>query len=204
MHTRRRMLEEHLPRGGVTDPRVLDAMARVPRERFVLAGWEERAYADSPLPIGHGQTISQPAVVGKMSQLLELTPDDTVLEIGTGCGYQTAVLCELAGRVCSIERVEALAQWARERLTGYDNVELRVGDGYRGWGGGAQFDAIVLTAAPPTLPPALLRELKDGGRLVAPVGDGWQELVRVRRKGGELTQELHGAVRFVPMLEGVT
>jgi protein-L-isoaspartate(D-aspartate) O-methyltransferase len=200
------MIEVHLPAGGVHDPRVLAAMARVPRERYVPTGYESRAYADSPLPIGYGQTISQPACVGLMTQLLELAPDDDVLEIGTGCGYQTAILCELAGHVSSIERIEPLAEWAARNLreAGYENLELRVGDGYRGWGGGATFDAIILTAAPDEVPRALTDELRPGGRLVAPVGAGWQQLVRVRRDDDGLVNEMHGSVRFVPMLEGVS
>jgi protein-L-isoaspartate(D-aspartate) O-methyltransferase len=200
------MLFSHLPRGGVRDPRVIAAMGRVPREAFVLESLARRAYEDRPLPIGHGQTISQPACVGYMVQLLQLDADDEVLEIGTGCGYQTAILRELADHVRSIERVEPLYEMARANLSelGYDDIELRLGDGFAGWGDEARFDAIVLSAAPEVIPSALVRELKPGGRLVAPVGRGFQELVRLRRAPEGLVRENHGGVRFVPMLDGVS
>jgi len=182
---------------------VLEALRKVPRHLFVPQQFESQAYADEPLPIGHGQSISQPYVVAFMSKELELKPEDKVLEIGTGSGYQAAVLAELAKEVYSIEIVEPLAREARERLErlGYTNVRVRVGDGYRGWPEAAPFDAIIVTAAPDHVPPVLLDQLREGGRMVLPLGRGYeQDLVKVRRTGKGLQQEVLLPVRFVPMV----
>jgi len=187
--------------------RVMAAMARVPRHAFVPK-WElPFAYANRPLGIGHGQTISQPYIVAVMTDLLDLSEDDRVLEVGTGCGYQAAVLAEVAGRVYTLECVPDLADHARARLhrLGYRNVEVRVGDGYRGWPEEAPFDAIVVTAAPPGIPPALGEQLKPGGRMVIPVGlrNETQMLYRcVKEPDGRLSKEAKLPVAFVPMVEG--
>jgi protein-L-isoaspartate(D-aspartate) O-methyltransferase len=187
--------------------RVMAAMAKVPRHLFVPEGEIRDAYENRPLSIGHGQTISQPYIVAIMSELLDLQPTDRVLEIGTGCGYQTAVLAELAGEVFSIELVEALAADAARRLRrlGYDTVRLRCGDGYRGWPEEAPFDAIIATAAPERVPDALAGQLKPGGRLVVPVGSAGQTqaLLRcVREEDGRLSVENRLSVAFVPMVPG--
>ena len=183
--------------------RVMAAMAKVPRHLFVPREEIDFAYENRPLSIGYGQTISQPYIVAVMSELLDLRPTDRVLEIGTGCGYQTAVLAELAGQVFSIEVVEALALDAAERLRrlGYQNVELRCGDGYRGWPEEAPYDAIIATAAPERVPDALARQLEPGGRLVIPVGPAGetQALLRcVKQEDGRLTLENKLSVAFVP------
>jgi len=189
----------------VSDPRVLDALRRVPRHLFVPGVPLTEAYIDDPLPIGHRQTISQPTIVAIMTHALELTGTERVLEIGTGSGYQAAILSLLAAEVYSVEVVPELAEEARARLAslGYANVKVRTGDGYGGWPELAPFDRILVTAAPPVLPPDLLRQLGDPGILVAPVGDdGWsQRLVRVRLGGGKASEEDLGGVRFVPMVE---
>jgi len=184
--------------------RVLRAMDEVPRHEFVPAHLQAYAYDNAPLPIGHGQTISQPYIVALMTDLLDLDENDVVLEIGTGCGYQTAVLARLAQQVFSIEIVEPLAAQARSRLArlGYDNIEVRVGDGRRGWPEQAPFDAIILTASPPRLPPALLQQLAEGGRLVAPLSreHGAQELVLMRKDArGQVTRRDVLPVAFVPL-----
>jgi protein-L-isoaspartate(D-aspartate) O-methyltransferase len=193
--------------GPAWDPRVLAALRRVPRHRFVDAPSLQTAYADRPLPIGHDQTISQPRIVAIMTQALELTGRERVLEIGTGSGYQAAVLALLAKEVDSIEIVEPLGVVAQNRLRGlgYANVNVRIGDGYRGWPEKAPFDRVLLTAAPPEVPAALVAQLREGGILVAPVGaEGQvQRLVRWRKRpGGELDKEELGLVRFVPMVPG--
>jgi len=188
-------------------PRVMAAMARVPRHRFVGRYDQGSAYDNRPLAIGHGQTISQPYIVAAMTDLLDLESDHRVLEIGTGCGYQAAVLAELAADVYSIEVVPALAEAARERLArlGYANVHVRHGDGFRGWPEEAPFDAIIVTAAPLDIPPSLPEQLKTGGRLVIPTGPrgGTQMLWRcVRRADGTLDCQRKLPVAFVPMVEG--
>lgn len=192
--------------GYVRSERVTDAMRRVPRHLFVPGASLEAAYANMPVPIGDGQTISQPAVVGTMTQALELGGGERVLEIGTGSGYQAAVLAVLSARVFTIEIVPRLGDTARERLArlGYANVEVRVGDGYRGWPEQAPFDRILLTAAPPEVPQALVDQLAEGGILVAPVGpEGTtQRLLRVRKERGRITREDLGLVMFVPMVRG--
>ena len=197
---RRRMVDQ-LARRGIDDPRLLAALAEVPRHRFVPFTRRARAYYDEPLPIGYGQTISQPSVVAMMCDLLELEPGDRVLEIGTGSGYHAAVLSQLAAEVYSIEILRPLADRARRTLgrLGYDNVHVRRGDGYRGWPAAAPFDAILLTAAPPRIPQPLLDQLAPDGRLVAPVGEGVQELTRITRTGDGLRRERIATVYFVPM-----
>jgi protein-L-isoaspartate(D-aspartate) O-methyltransferase len=199
--SRERMLRDQLVARGIEDERVLAAMRRVPRHEFVPPGAREDAYADGPLAIGHGQTISQPYVVAAMTEALGLRGGERVLEIGTGSGYQAAVLAELGVEVYSIEIVEALAQRARadlERL-GYTGVHLRVGDGYRGWPEAAPFDAILVTAAPDHVPEPLVEQLAEGGRLVLPLGAGVQDLIRITRSADGLRRETLFAVRFVPM-----
>ena len=191
---------------GIRDDRVLNVIARVPREEFVRPQDRGRAYADEALPIGGGQTISQPYTVALMSQLLQLRGDERVLEIGTGSGYQAAVLAELAREVYSIEIDPGLAVSARERLgrLGYHNVKVRTGDGWYGWEEEAQFDAIIITAAAPYIPERLIAQLKPGGRLVMPLGDaGRQSLIRARKQGGELKVKRFTDVLFVPMTGAV-
>lgn len=198
---RREMVEEQVAARGIRDPRVLAAMAAVPRHELVPGSERDRAYRDRPLPIGHAQTISQPYIVALMTQLLELDGTERVLEIGTGSGYQTAVLAETAREVYSIEIVPELAVRARgdlERL-GYGAVHLRTGDGYRGWPEKAPFDAIVVTAAPDHVPEALVEQLAVGGRLVVPVGRFYQELVVIKREPDGIVRESGIGVRFVPM-----
>lgn len=185
-------------------PRVITAMKRVPRHAFVPPSQSAAAYANTPLPIGHGQTISQPYIVAVMTELARVGEDDVVLEVGTGCGYQSAVLAELARQVYSIEVVPELAEQARERLArlGYTNVEVRAGDGRKGWPERAPFDAIVVTAAAEEVPPLLLAQLGPDGRLVIPVGGGFfgQELVVVERDvEGEVETRDVLPVRFVPL-----
>ena len=184
--------------------RVMAAMNKVPRHRFVLAGEERYAYDNRPLPIGHGQTISQPFIVALMSDLLDLEAGDKVLEIGTGCGYQAAVLGELAREVYTIEIVAPLAKEASARLAalGYRNVIVRSGDGYLGWPEQAPFDAIMVTAGALEVPPALVQQLKPGGKLVIPVGPQWmgQELLVIEKDAGGRTSTRKAlAVRFVPL-----
>lgn len=196
-------LAAYAPDLKVRDPRVLGAMRRVPRHEFVPPALAVDAYADSPLPIGEGQTISQPLIVGFMTELLELKPGDKVLEIGAGSGYQAAVLSLLAKEVYTIEIVRSLGRRAEKALKrlGYRNVSVRIGDGYRGWPEKAPFDAVIVTCAPDHIPPALVEQTKVGGRLVIPVGDPWkgQELYLVRRTETGTTVEKKLAVRFVPM-----
>ena len=196
------MVREQIEARGVRDPRVLAALRRVPRERFVLPDATSLAYQDSPLTIGHGQTISQPYIVAVMSEAAAIGPDDVVLEIGTGSAYQAAVLGELARAVYTIEIIPELATRAQTTLQslGYTNVTVRLGDGYAGWPEHAPFDAIVVTAAPPEVPAALKSQLKVGGRLVVPVGVGDQELLVVERTADGFTEKYLMGVRFVPMV----
>jgi protein-L-isoaspartate(D-aspartate) O-methyltransferase len=198
---RRRMVESQVADRGIDDPRLLAALAEVPRHRFVPFTRRAHAYGDEAVPIGYGQTISQPYVVALMCELLELAPEDRVLEIGTGSGYHAAVLSRLATEVYSIEILRPLADRARRTLgrLGYGNVHVRMGDGYRGWPAAAPFDAILLTAAPPEIPQPLLDQLAPGGRLVAPVGEGAQELIRITRTTDGLQRERIATVYFVPM-----
>jgi len=200
---RRRLIERTVAGRGIRDPRVLAAMLEVPRHRFLPPEAALDADLDAAIPIGHGATISQPYVVALMTELAELQPEHRVLEIGTGSGYQAAILARLARRVHSIERIPELAERARRTLLelGVDNVEIRVGDGSEGWREIAPFDSIVVTAAGPEVPLPLLDQIADGGRLVMPVGDrGGQRLVRVVRSGGSLRFEDHGGVVFVPLV----
>ena len=208
---RNRMVERHLARRGVHDRRVLDAMRTVPREVFVDPGMEEFAYEDSPLPIGQGQTISQPYVVARMIEAAEVRPGDRVLEVGAGSGYAAAVLSRIADHVHAIERHDGLTRKAEARLDrlGYDNVTLRTGDGTRGWPEEAPFDAILVAAGAPTAPASLKDQLAVGGALVIPVehDDQHQTLTRIRRTGQDVWEEDElGAVRFVPLIgaEGYT
>jgi len=193
--------------GEVDDPAVLEAMRRVPRAAFVAPGWLAEAEADTALPIAHGQTISQPTIVALMTHLLKVRPGDRVLEVGTGSGYQAAVLAATGARVWTIELIPALADSARERLArlGVGGVVVRTGDGWAGWPGEAPFDSIIVTAAPPRVPPALVAQLKPGGRMVIPVGPagGVQRLVLVAKDGrGRVTRRTITDVRFVPMRGG--
>ncbi len=200
---RRRQLVSELRRKGITDPAVLAAIERVPRERFVLPEHRGVAYEDVALPLTEGQTISQPYVVALMTRALGLTGTETVLEIGTGSGYQTAVLAELAARVVSVEWVERLARAAAALLAelGYANVQVEVGNGSLGWPAEAPYDAIIVTAGAPRVPEALPRELKEGGRLVLPVGTrDAQRLLCLVRHGDRVERQDLGEVRFVPLL----
>jgi len=195
------MVREQIERRGVKDPRVLRAMESVPRHLFVPEPFRASAYDDGPLPIGEGQTISQPYIVAFMSEAVRPRPADRVLEVGTGSGYQTAVLSLLVGHVDTIEVRPRLAEAARTRLgeLGCANVTVRVDDGHAGWPEDAPFDAIVVTAAPHEVPPALLEQLAIGGRLVIPLGTLDQELVRLTRREGGTDREVLLPVRFVPM-----
>ncbi len=206
-HERRRMVQEQLASRDISDARVLAAMAVVPRHRFVPEAMRAHAYSDSPLPIACDQTISQPYVVAAMTQLARVQPGSRVLEVGTGSGYQAAVLAELGAEVWSIEIHAELSAVAEEVLRdlgyGEGRVHLRVGDGWAGWPEAAPFDAIVVTAAPPFVPPALVAQLRDGGRLVIPVGVADQELrVVTRVHDGQVREESVFPVRFVPMTGG--
>jgi protein-L-isoaspartate(D-aspartate) O-methyltransferase len=200
---RQRMVDEQLRRAGIKDPAVLRAMGNVPRHEFLPESQRPLAYTDQPLPISQGQTISQPYIVALMTEVLELKPGESVLEIGTGSGYQAAVLAEITDRVYSIEILEPLAVRARETLQrlGYRNVHVRLGDGYRGWPEYAPFDAIVVTAAPDHIPQPLVDQLKVGGRMVIPIGSYYQELILLRKGAdGNLTRQGVIPVRFVPMV----
>jgi protein-L-isoaspartate(D-aspartate) O-methyltransferase len=201
---RERMVTEQIAARGVTDARVLAAMRKVPRHEFVPADVRARAYEDAPLPIGNDQTISQPYIVAIMTDLAKLGPRARVLEVGTGSGYQAAVLAEVAGEVYTIEILAPLARRAEATLgrLGYGAVHVRHGDGYRGWPEAAPFDAIVVTAAAPKVPPALLAQLADGGRLVMPVGDRDQRLEVHRRTGERIEVKTVFPVRFVPLTGG--
>ncbi len=196
------MVREQIAGRGVRDRRTLEAMRSVPRHLFVPEAWRHYAYADTPLPIGHGQTISQPYIVAFMTEALDLKRTDRVLEIGTGSGYQAAVLAQICSEVYSIEIIEPLASEAAARLKqlGYTRVHLRAGDGYRGWPEAAPFDAIIVTAAPDAIPVVLLEQLAVGGRMVVPVGRGEQVLVRIRRTKEGYKRENLLPVRFVPMV----
>jgi protein-L-isoaspartate(D-aspartate) O-methyltransferase len=195
------MVKSQIRARGVNDAAVLDALRKVPRHLFVPEAYRHRSYDDTPLPIGHEQTISQPFIVGLMSDLLALDGSDKVLEIGTGSGYQAAILGELAAEVYTIEIVEPLAERASGVLEelGYQNVHVRAGDGYRGWPSQAPFDAVILTAAPPAIPQPLIDQLREGGILVAPVGEGEQDLVVLEKTASGVTRSRVIAVRFVPM-----
>jgi protein-L-isoaspartate(D-aspartate) O-methyltransferase len=201
--SREEMVRNQLAAGGIRNPEVLQAMTEVPRHEFVPASLRLYAYADGPLPIGHGQTISQPFIVAYMTQALELSKEDTVLEVGTGSGYQAAILGKLAKEVYTIEIVPPLAESAKVILSelGFENVHVRLGDGYLGWPEKAPFDAIIVTCAPDHVPEPLVSQLKEGGRLVIPVGTagGIQQLVLLKKRNGQISKEKMLDVRFVPM-----
>jgi len=200
---RLKMVQSQIEDRGISDPVVLAAMRRVARHLFVPEEIVDEAYEDRPLPIGYGQTISQPYIVGLMTELLNVKRGDKVLEVGTGSGYQAAVLAAIVDSVWTIEILAPLAKSAEERLKklGYGNVAVRCGDGYAGWKEHAPFDAIIVTAAAEQIPPPLIEQLKDGGRMVIPVGPAFsiQSLFLVEKQGGRITTHNVAAVRFVPM-----
>jgi len=200
---RREMVERQLRARGIDDPKVLAAMGRVPRHELVPADVRGSAYGDFPLPIGHGQTISQPYIVAFMTEALRPAATDRVLEIGTGSGYQAAVLAELVAKVYTIEIVAPLGERARTDLARlkYDNVHVRIGDGYEGWPEHAPFDAIIVTCSPEHVPAPLVQQLREGGRMIIPVGDArsGQALYLLEKRGGKVEQRAILPVRFVPM-----
>ena len=200
---RQKMVQEQLRPRGIKDERVLAAMAKVPRQEFVAQNLRDKSYADTALPIGQNQTISQPFIVALMTEQLHLQPNDRVLEIGTGSGYQTAVLAELVKDVYSIEILEPMAKEASARLArlGYSNAHVKTGDGYQGWPEVAPFDAIIVTCAPDKVPPPLTQQLKENGRMIIPVGKGLdQQLYLLEKRNGQLAQTAILPVRFVPMV----
>jgi protein-L-isoaspartate(D-aspartate) O-methyltransferase len=200
---RRRMVESQIKARGVRDPRVLAAMREVPRHLFIPPPFDRSAYDDAPLPIGNGQTISQPYIVALMTELLHPEPDHRVLEIGAGSGYQAAVLSVLVRQVTTIERIAAVADLARRNLAALhdDNVTVIVGDGTKGYQQNSPYDGIIITAATPDIPTPLIGQLADGGRIVAPVGGrDIQELVVLEKQQGRIATEHHGGVRFVPLI----
>ena len=200
---RHRMVETQLRAREIRDERVLDAMARVPRHQFAPEQYRSQAYEDHPLPIGEGQTISQPYMVALMLDFLELTPADRTLEVGTGSGYVTALLAELALRVVSVERHSTLADNARALLAvmGYNNVTVIAGDGSRGWPAFAPYDAIIVSAAASAVPPDLTAQLAEGGRMIIPVGaSDTQQLLLIRKQNGQTEISTHGLCRFVPLI----
>jgi protein-L-isoaspartate(D-aspartate) O-methyltransferase len=200
-HRREKMVETQIRARGITNPALLEALKKVPRHLFVPESLRGAAYEDAPTSIGEGQTISQPYIVAMMTGLIDPRPGDRVLEVGTGCGYQTAILAELVREVFTIEIVEPLARRAAGLLAdlGYTNVRARIGDGHRGWPEEAPFDAIVVTAAPERIPESLESQLAPGGRLVIPVGGYDQSLILVTRTPGGLRRQNVAPVRFVPM-----
>jgi protein-L-isoaspartate(D-aspartate) O-methyltransferase len=200
---RLRMVEQQIAGRGITDPRVLAAMREVPRHLFVPAPYDRDAYADDPLPIGNGQTISQPYIVALMTELLRVQATDTILEIGAGSGYQAAILSALAKSVITVERIDRVAALARTNLAAIDatNVQIVIGDGTRGYPAGAPYNGIIVTAATPKIPAPLTAQLGEGGRLVAPVGGRTlQDLVVLERHGSRFSEERYGGVRFVPLI----
>jgi protein-L-isoaspartate(D-aspartate) O-methyltransferase len=202
MNPAERMVRDQVEERGVANPRVLAAMRSVPRHEFVPEDLVERAYEDCALPIGHEQTISQPYIVGFMTAALDPQPQHRVLEIGTGCGYQAAVLSPLVREVCTIEIVEPLAAQAALTLRrlGYDNVRVRCGDGHHGWPDAAPFDSIIVTCAPGDIPAPLVEQLREGGRMIIPVGPrGAQELILLEKHKGEMSRKRVMRVAFVPM-----
>jgi protein-L-isoaspartate(D-aspartate) O-methyltransferase len=203
---REKMVETQIKGRGVKDPRVLSALLKVERDRFVPEEYINSAYSDQPLPIGEGQTISQPYIVAIMTELLELKGEEKVLEIGTGSGYQAAILGELVKEVYTIEIIETLASMAKKRLSGlgYQNIKVKAGDGYLGWPEAAPFDAIIITAAPDHIPKPLIEQLKEGGRMIVPVGTYTQELKKIIKRSGKIETTDIIPVVFVPMTgEGV-
>lgn len=200
---RRKMIESQIVARGIRDPRVLEAMQKVPRHEFVSGREKLLAYSDSPLPIGHQQTISQPYIVALMTQLLQVQPTDRVFEVGTGSGYQTAVLAEIAKEVYTIEIIEPLYKQAKNRFEklGYKNVHIRLGDGTKGWPEASPFDKMIVTAAGLKIPETLVEQLKEGGRLIMPVGEKEQVLIVGEKHNGALTTYESIPVRFVPLVE---
>ena len=198
---RRQMVEYQIRDRGIKDERVLAAMSQVPRHQFVDSPWKDFAYSDRPLPIGHQQTISQPYIVAYMSETAEISTDAKVLEIGTGCGYQAAILGELAKQVYSIEIIPELAERARQTLAqlGYENIEVKTGDGYQGWAEHAPYDAIIVTAAPDKIPQPLIDQLATNGKLVIPVGTWYQDIIVLTKTEDRIIKEKTIPVRFVPM-----
>ena len=196
------MVERQIRSRGVIDSKVLEAMRTVPRQEFVSPSQKGYAYSDGPMPIGKGQTISQPYIVAYMTELLELQGHESVLELGTGCGYQTAVLAEIATHVYTIEVIEELGTDAQERLNrlGYENISFKIANGRDGWEEHAPFDAIMLTAAPSQFPRKLFTQLKEGGIVVAPVGDYFQRMMRYRKKNSSIREESLIGVSFVPFV----
>lgn len=201
--SREQMVKSQLEYRGIRDPRVLTAMRKVPRDRFVLPEFRDRAYDDGALPIGYDQTISQPYIVAFMTEALQLIGKERVLEIGTGSGYQAAVLAELVPEVYSVELIEPLARRAEKTLTelGYTNFKIKVGNGYEGWSAHAPYDAIMVTAAPADIPPALVDQLRMNGRMILPVGIGTQDLILVKKTPGGIVKRDLLPVRFVPMVD---
>ncbi|WP_089137604.1 protein-L-isoaspartate(D-aspartate) O-methyltransferase [Vibrio rumoiensis] len=197
-------LVSFLQQKGITDTRLLDVMKSLPREYFLSEAMRHQAYDNNALPIGAGQTISQPYIVAKMTQLLDLKPRSRVLEVGTGSGYQTAVLSKLVDHVYSVERIKSLQWDAKRRLKHLDiyNVSTKHGDGWQGWPSKGPFDAIIVTAAAAQLPEILLEQLAEGGVLVIPIGDKHQELIKIEKKDGECISTLVEVVRFVPLIPG--
>jgi len=197
------MVERQIEARGIRNPRVLSAIREIPRHIFIPHPYDRSAYEDNPLPIGNGQTISQPYIVALMTELLKPETDDNVLEIGTGSGYQAAILAKLVKKVTSIERIPAVADLARSNLAdlGVSNVEIITTDGTLGYPENAPYNGIIITAATPSVPKPLIEQLAENGRLVAPVGGREiQELVVLSRRNGVISQELHGGVRFVPLI----
>ncbi|WP_372871753.1 protein-L-isoaspartate(D-aspartate) O-methyltransferase [Shewanella sp.] len=198
-------LAKKLYEAGIRDTAVLQAIANTPRELFLDAALAHKAYENTALPIGQGQTISQPYIVARMTELVMHSRPKRVLEVGTGSGYQAAILAQLVPELCTIERIKALQIQARQRLKRLDlhNVSFKYGDGWQGWPNRGPFDAIMVTAAAATVPGALLEQLADGGLLVIPVGDDAQQLMAITRKGQEYCSEIIEAVKFVPLVNGV-
>lgn len=202
LKARREMVENQIRRRGITDEKVLQAMLKVPRHLFVLESWRELAYSDEPLPIGEGQTISQPYIVAYMTAALNLQSDEKVLEIGTGSGYQTAILAEIVAEVYTVELIPELSRRAQAVLQelGYTKIHFRIGDGTLGWPEYAPYDAILVAAAPASVPVPLVEQLKVGGRMIIPVGVDFQELVLVTRKKKGWDEKRLIGVRFVPLI----
>jgi protein-L-isoaspartate(D-aspartate) O-methyltransferase len=199
---RKRMVDKQIVARGIADDRVINAMLKVPRHEFVPDKYRHYAYSDSPVPIGHGQTISQPYIVAFMTEQLNLSSTDRVLEIGTGSGYQAAVLARLVDEVYTVEIVEPLGHSAQERLKrlGFDNVKVKIGDGYKGWEEHQPYDRVIVTCAPTDIPEPLIEQMKEGGIMVIPVGTaGFQYLYRVRKYMGEAQAEKVIPVSFVPL-----
>lgn len=203
MDLRKKMVEEQIKDRGIKDKKILDAMLKVERHKFVPAGQKERAYGDYPLPIGEGQTISQPYIVALMTSVLDLDGSEKILEIGTGSGYQAAVLAELADQVYTIEVIKPLAERAKKLLNelGYDNITVKYGDGYGGWDEHSPFDRIIVTCSPTHIPEELKDQLAEDGKMIIPVGPRFaQNLVLLNKKNGKVKKQKMIPVRFVPMI----